>query len=192
MEIGCILMASGSAMRYGGNKLLAPFYSKTVIECTMDALPHKLFSTVLVVTGSKQIEQFAHARGFETVKNNFPNLGVCHTIKLGLQALPTVQACLFCVGDQPLVSKSSIEKLVHEYQSGIFALAYNGKRGNPVLFPASLFPELMSLSSQQSGSTVIQAHPELLHLLEVQNDLELFDIDTKADYAYLEQAFNNR
>ena len=50
-------------------------------------------------------------------------------------------------------------------------------RGNPCLFPARFFPELMELREDHGGSTVIRRHEEDLVLLEV-DGAELYDVDT--------------
>ena len=59
----------------------------------------------------------------------------------------------------------------------IAALGHNGVRGNPCLFPAKFFPELMELREDHGGSTVIRRHEDVLTLLEV-DPRELQDADT--------------
>ncbi|MBQ7754245.1 MAG: hypothetical protein IJR78_00760, partial [Clostridia bacterium] len=55
-----------------------------------------------------------------------------------------------------------------------------GKRGNPVIFPASLFPELVQISGDKGGRRVIAAHRDLLRTVQVPA-WELKDIDRKED-----------
>ena len=59
-------------------------------------------------------------------------------------------------------------------------------RGNPCLFPARFFPELMALEGDRGGSGVIRRHPEALLLLETA-ERELQDIDTPQALKDLEQ-----
>ena len=59
----------------------------------------------------------------------------------------------------------------------IAALSHGGVRGNPCLFPARFFPELMELREDHGGNTVIRRHEEDLVLLEVEQQ-ELTDVDT--------------
>ena len=59
----------------------------------------------------------------------------------------------------------------------IAALGHGGVRGNPCLFPARFFPELLELREDHGGNTVIRRHEEDLFLLEVPAE-ELHDVDT--------------
>ena len=53
-------------------------------------------------------------------------------------------------------------------------------RGNPAVFPARLFSELLALTGERGGGVVIRAHPDLLRLVEVRRAAELRDVDTPA------------
>ena len=57
------------------------------------------------------------------------------------------------------------------------ALSHGGVRGNPCIFPARFFPELLELQGDHGGNTVIRRHEEDLFLLEVPAE-ELHDVDT--------------
>ena len=60
------------------------------------------------------------------------------------------------------------------------ALAHGGVRGNPCVFPARLFPELLELREDLGGNSVIRRHEEDLLLLDVPAR-ELQDVDTRQD-----------
>ena len=59
----------------------------------------------------------------------------------------------------------------------IAALGHGGVRGNPCLFPARFYPELLALTGDRGGSAVIRRHEEDLILLEAPEE-ELADVDT--------------
>lgn len=50
-----------------------------------------------------------------------------------------------------------------------------------MIFPRSLFGELMELRGEESGKAVVRRHPELVVLVEAVSAQELRDIDTKAE-----------
>ena len=55
---------------------------------------------------------------------------------------------LFQVSDQPLLRRESVAELVDRWRTRpekIVALGHGGVRGNPCLFPARFFPELLEL-----------------------------------------------
>ena len=57
--------------------------------------------------------------------------------------------------------------LINSYKKDtILALSYDGKRGNPVIFPSSLYNELISLNIDETGQKVINAHLDILKLYD--------------------------
>jgi len=54
-------------------------------------------------------------------------------------------------------------------------------RGNPAVFPKSVFGELEALTGDVGGGAVIRRHPEMLTLEEAETKEELIDIDTRME-----------
>ena len=124
--------------------------------------------------------ELAREMGFLSVENSRPDLGLSHTIALGMAHMQDMDAVLFQVSDQPLLRRDSVERLVEVYRSHpdrLVALGHDGVRGNPCLFPASLFPELLALEGDHGGSAVIRRHEDRLLLVEA-SPRELTDVDT--------------
>ena len=159
MKLGCVIMAAGAGSRFGANKLLADFRGEPMVCRALDAVPEDLFCRVRVVTGYGPVASLAAARGFEVTENDRPELGISRTIRLGLQELGECDGVLFMTADQPLLTAGTIRKLAARFQQEpgcIAAAACQGKRGNPCLFPRSLFPELLALEGDTGGSRVIR------------------------------------
>lgn len=189
LRIGCIVMAAGNASRFGENKLLATVDGQTMIERTLRAVPAHRLCSVCVVTQYPAVAALARTAGFFVVENHHPAWGISHTIALGLQAMPSLDAALFLVADQPYLQRQSVERLLDVYAQSpayITAVSHNGRRGNPCLFPARFFPELLALQGDQGGSAVIHAHQDLLRLMEV-DALQLRDVDTPQQLSALER-----
>ena len=177
-------MASGRGRRFGGNKLLHPVEGTPLIQRTMDALPPRHFCRAAVVSDWPEVLDLARRGGFLPVENPLADEGQAASVRLGLQALGEVDGALFAVCDQPFLKTESIIKLLDcfaETPERICALSWAGKRGNPVVFPAALFPELLALTGDVGGGAVIRAHPERLRLVEAADPAELRDVDTLAD-----------
>lgn len=169
MKIGCIVMAAGNARRFGSNKLDARVEGKTLLRRALEAVPVSCFARVAVVTQYPQGMELAREMGFLPVENSRPDLGLSHTIALGMAHMQDMDAVLFQVSDQPLLRRDSVEQLVEVYRSHpdrLVALGHDGVRGNPCLFPASLFPELLALKGDHGGSAVIRRHEDRLLLVE--------------------------
>ncbi|MCR4589844.1 MAG: nucleotidyltransferase family protein [Lachnospiraceae bacterium] len=183
-SVGCVIMAAGNSERFGSNKLLSLFEGKTLIKHTFDAVPSDSLSSVIVVTQYDEILSLAASYSFQSIINDRPEDGISRTIRIGTEALKdSCDAILYMVSDQPRLRKESIEGLIsffREHPGKIAAASYNGKRGNPCIFPKKFFPSLLKLSGDTGGSSVIRSNPDELLLYEV-GPGELSDIDTKSD-----------
>ena len=181
MQIGCVLMAAGFGRRFGGNKLTqATADGLPLIECALAAIPADKLSRVVVVTQDPQVAAPAEKYGFTSLHNPHPERGQSESIRLGLAALSDCDAVLFQVADQPKLQKETVAQLIDfaaAHPDRIVGLGHNGRRGNPCLFPARFFPELMALTGDHGGRSVILAHEEDLLLMEVPST-QLIDIDT--------------
>ena len=185
LSVGCLVMAAGNAERFGRNKLSAVLGRETVIERALRALPRDKFAAVTVVTQYPEVEEAARAYGFRVIQNDHPDWGISHTIRIGTETLmDSCDAILYQVADQPLLRPESVKALVSFWRrqpEKIAALAHDGHRGNPCVFPARFYPELLELKEDCGGSAVIRRHEEDLILLETAAR-ELMDIDTPEAY----------
>lgn len=180
LKVGCVVMAAGNARRFGANKLNAKLDGQPLFLHTLRAISTNQLDAVAVVTQYPEILQAAEAFHYTALRNEHPELGVSHTIALGLSALTDCNGILFQVSDQPLLRQESVAALVslwRKHPDSIAALSHGGLRGNPCLFPARLFPELLALTGDRGGSAVIRNHPDDLLLIEVPAE-ELSDVDT--------------
>lgn len=189
MKIACILMAAGNARRFGENKLAAPFGGKPLILRALESIPAEEFTAVAVVTQYPEIEAMAQKFGFIPIHNPHPDWGISHTIRLGLEAVTPCDAALFQVSDQPLLRRETVTAEVaffRRHPDKLVGLGHNGVRGNPCIFPASYFPELLALTEDHGGSSVIRRHEEDLLLYECPAQ-ELEDADTRQALLSMEE-----
>ena len=68
----------------------------------------------------------------------------------------------------------------------IWRTSYGGVPGAPVLFPSWAFDELRSLPRGKGGGFVTKTHEECVRTIEVLNEWELFDVDTRDDLQQLQ------
>lgn len=189
MRIGCVVMAAGDARRFGENKLAAVFDGRTLIRHALEAVPAEEFSTVAVVTQYPEVEALAGEFGFLGVRNPHPDWGISHTIRLGLEALEDCGGALFMVSDQPMLRRESVAgtvELFRAHPDKLVGAGHDGVRGNPCIFPAAYFPELLALREDRGGSSVIRRHEEDLLLYEVPA-WELEDADTRQALRAMEE-----
>ena len=163
-------MAAGNARRFGRNKLEETVGGVRIIRRALEAVPRGELVRVVVVSQYAEIEALAAEYGFLAVHNGDPGAGLSHTVALGLAALADCDAVLFQVADQPLLRRESVGRLIalwREHPEKIAAVSGGGRRGNPCLFPARFFPELLALTGDCGGSGFIRELEDELLLLEI-------------------------
>lgn len=177
-KIGCVIMASGLGKRFGGNKLMADFYGKPMIQRALDATDG-LFSKRVIVTRHESVADLCREQNLDVVLHNFPHRN--DTIRLGLEALGDPDACMFLPGDQPLLRRETVAMLLQHWKQHpdcMIRPIHEDTEGSPVLFPAWTFPELKNLPEGKGGSTVIKNHPQDMIPVSVADPFELADADT--------------
>ena len=188
MKLACLLTAAGASSRFGTDKLQIPIGGQPMGVHALDILSQVPFDLRVLVTSKDKeyLNEAAVKRGFDVVINPEPIQGMSSSVRLGTEHILTTgeyDGILYAVADQPNLSAASVKKLIDAFErepACIWAPEAEGKRGNPVIFPASLFPELMQISGDRGGRQVIAAHRELLRTVQVQA-WELKDIDRKED-----------
>lgn len=187
--LGCVVLAAGQAARFGGPKLEAELEGKSLLRRALEAVPAGAFSAVRVVVGRPAAAALAEEFGFCAVPNPWPEQGLSVSVRLGLEGLTQCAGVLFLVADQPRLRRDTVAALVRVFRTcprSIVCAAHGGVRGNPCLFPAAFFPELLALEGDTGGGAVIRRHPEAVRLVEVSAP-ELADVDTPAQLAALNQ-----
>ena len=177
-KLGCVIMASGLGKRFGGNKLMADFGGKPMIIRALDAT-QGLFSKRVVVTRHESVAKLARDRNVEVVLHDLPHRS--DTVRLGLEALGELDACMFLPGDQPLLRWETVEVLLETWKDNpdsIIRPAYEDNEGSPVVFPSWAFSELMNLPEGKGGGVVIKNHPHEVCRVSIANPFELADADT--------------
>jgi len=180
-------MASGHSKRFGGDKLLTLIGGAPMAERCFRAVPTGVFDTVSVVTRSGAVADLAGRHGFAAVMNSDPTDDTAETIRLCVAAAEGADGCVFAVCDQPYLTADSYRALAAAFAAQpdcIAALSWQNRPGNPVLFPAALFDELRGLPPHGTGRQIIARHKPLLRLVEVSDELELCDIDTREDVEF--------
>ncbi len=178
-------MASGLGRRFGGNKLLADLGGRPLIAYILDAT-EGLFTARVVVTRHAGVRALCESRGIPVALHALPHRS--DTVRLGLehlaQAVPDLTGCLFCTGDQPLVTRGSLEALLQAAANepwAIHRLAFGGQPGSPVLFPACDFDALRRLPMGKGGGVLLKKHPDRVRLVQAGAAHELWDADTPDD-----------
>ena len=191
--ICAIIMASGFSKRMGKNKLLMKYNNKFLIEYTLNIVDECNFEKKILVTQYNEIKELGEKLNYKVVMNTSPYKGQSESIKLGITNSPKCDGYMFFVGDQPLLNKNDIEKLIEvfkEDKSYIVIPKYNNKQGNPVIYPSSYKEDILHLKGDKGGKSIIKSSNKVKYVNVSENTL--FDIDNINDFNnFLERKAEN-
>ena len=185
LNIGCVVMAAGKSSRFGSNKLLAQLGGKPVLNHVLDSLPHGRLYRTVVVTVAGAVPGLC---GAIPVRLNESGL-LSESVRRGIAEMDGLDGCLFVMGDQPLCTSASMERLLDSFArapQAVHRLSHNGVPGSPVLFPAALFPRLAALTGEASGMTAVRGSGTPVILVPADHESELWDMDTPKALAQAE------
>ncbi len=188
--ISAIVLAAGLSRRMGRPKLLLALQGKPIVRWSVEALlPH--VDEVIVVTGpdDRGVGDALRDLPVRLVVNPDPDRGQASSIVTGLAAVqPNATGAVIALGDQPRLPTRVVPDLLAVFEArhpAIVAPVYRGVRGNPVVFAASVFPELMALSGDVGARAVVDARPERVELVGVDAPMPR-DVDTPEDFETLQ------
>jgi CTP:molybdopterin cytidylyltransferase MocA/precorrin-6B methylase 2 len=182
-----VILAAGTASRFGSAKVFAPLGGRPLVDRVIDAAKAAGLGEVVVVLGpASDDEASADLRRVRIVRNDRPEEGLSSSVRIGLAALGAeVDAAVVLLGDQPLVSPTVIRALLGaEVAAGrsIVVPRYAGGGGqNPTLVLRPAWSLAAGLTGDRGFGPLIGAHPELI--VEVAADGSNPDVDTPADLA---------
>jgi CTP:molybdopterin cytidylyltransferase MocA len=180
-----IVLAAGTASRFGSTKQLALYAGQPLVTRAIRTAEAICGSRSLLVTGSDWQNVAAACeplRGFMILNPKYAD-GMASSLALGIRSVRSVAGgVLVMLADQPLVAAEQLGLLVNAWESSpdsICASAYANTIGPPVIFPARHFAELMALRGDRGAKAVIDSHRE--QLVSVCLDEAAVDIDCPDD-----------
>ena len=186
-RIGCVIMASGLSQRFGANKLLQVVNGKTLLEQILEITGDSLFAKRVVVTRTKEVSDFCEKADIPVILHTYPNRN--DTVRLGTEYLKEMDGWVFCPCDQPLLKRESIENLLsvpYVHEDLIARLHWGDTVGTPIFFGKKYYEELCDLPEKKGGGYVVKKYPERVVHVSVQDEKELWDLDTPEDLKRLE------
>jgi molybdenum cofactor cytidylyltransferase len=161
-----------------------------MIAGVVDTVIEAGFSPVIVVAGFDEpaIRKALEDRKVHFVSNPGWELGLAGSLRTGIAALPgAVDGALIMLGDMPLVKASTIQALKTSFiAAGGERIVYptcEGRQGNPVLFPARFFDDLLNLQGDRGAKELLKKHAADTVAVPVESREVLQDCDSEEDYA---------
>ncbi len=189
-----ILLAAGLSQRMGSqNKLL--------IEIDGEPLVRRTAKTYLAAGAAVHAVLGYEAARIRAVLKDLPVSfienpayaeGQPSSVRAGVESLSgNFSAVIVALSDQPSLTPADILGLLDAFaEAGNFILIpyFNGRRGNPAVFPATLIAEMRALGLNAVSRDFIDRNPHLTRAYDAPNDHFVIDIDTPEDLAAFENA----
>ena len=184
-EVVGILLAAGSAQRFGAPKLLHPLDDGVPIAVAaahslMQALPNIL---AVVRPGDQALIEVLTELGLAIVKNPLAEEGMGTSLAAGINATHGAAGWLIMLADMPWVQPATISTLAERVKNGASMIApvYAGRRGHPVGFSSRWLQPLRGMSGDKGARDLIAKHPDELELFATEDAGVLQDIDHPQD-----------
>lgn len=189
LKISAIIIASGLSKRMGKNKLLLDFRGKEIYKHILDLVEKIDFHSIILVSSYDEILEYGKKIGFKSIFNENNQVGKSASIVLGVNNSDEDSALMFFVADQPLLTLKTTEKLIEEYEKNeyiTYPKTYK-RRGSPVIFSKNYRQGLLNLVGDQGGMLLVEDNPSNEVIIE--NEEELWDIDTVESYRKLKEKY---
>jgi molybdenum cofactor cytidylyltransferase len=183
-RIAAVVLAAGLSSRMGSNKLLAEWRGKPLLRWTVESALASEAKPVIVVTGHESAKIEAALKGLDVriAHNLHYASGLSASLKAGIRAVPAnSDGAIVLLGDMPEIAAPLIDRMIAAFSPpdgrSICVAVHEHRRGNPVLWARSFFPEIETLSGDVGAKDLIAAHEDVVCDIEADGAV-LRDIDT--------------
>jgi len=192
-EIWAIILAAGESRRMGFPKMLLTFKGRTMIENVISHVAESKADKIIVVIGAykeEMIEEIDKLAVNYCYNDNYKE-GMLSSVQCGFRNLPSdYKAVLIFQGDQPLITRNSINKVIDAYfssQNGIVIPVYNGKRGHPLLIDRKYKDEIAKISPDEGLHSLAYKFSHDVLEVETNESGILRDFNSYEDYQNYEK-----
>ncbi|MGB8817973.1 MAG: NTP transferase domain-containing protein, partial [Rhizobiaceae bacterium] len=180
-----LLLAAGRSSRMGGShKLRALFDGKPLIQRSTEALAGAGVRSSLVVLGhdADLMQPLIEASAIRRVINPDFADGLASSLRIGISALSAdCDGVLVHLADMPGVTSGAMRLMADAFaKSGGLAIiraTHAGKRGNPVILPRSVFPQIARLTGDMGARAIVEGFSGQVIDVEIGEAASL-DVDT--------------
>ena len=192
-KLALIILAAGSASRFGSPKQLAMLNGKRLLQYAIGAGVDVLPDATYVVLGANadMIIQAMELSKVNIVKNAQWKRGLSSSIQRAVSMVgQEYEALLFVAADQVLINRTHLAFLLDTWWQRPSCLVAStfadaNEIGIPAIFPKAYYKELLGLKGDQGAKAVLQAHRQSVIAVPIPE--AAIDIDTPRELFALQR-----
>jgi len=188
VSLPAVVLAAGSATRFGSAKQTAPFDGEALVRRATRAAQAAGAAPVIVVVGAHADAVRATVSDLEDViviENERWATGLASSVTAGIQAArrsaPGATGVLLLAADQPLVDAAALRRLLNAFPGahGAAAAAYDGVLGVPAAIGIDHLDEVGQGAGDRGAGTWLRANAAIV--VAVECAAAAHDVDTPDD-----------
>lgn len=180
MKLAAVVLAAGSASRFGSDKLSAKFRGRALVHHAIDAARAAPVERVIVVCRSGlNIGEWHGSPPVDRLEITSDALSA--SLKVGIAAAGEVDGVFVFLGDMPLVPHDVAGRLAQCLGDNFAAVPRHGGRfGHPVLLSRRAFPEIATLEGDEGAGKLLRSRTDVI-IDDCPESLIHLDVDRPED-----------
>jgi molybdenum cofactor cytidylyltransferase len=188
LDVAAILLAAGSASRFGSDKLLHRLPHGVPIAVQSARHLKAVFDSGIVAVVRPEASELAdllQQEGCRVVRCARASEGMGASLACGVQALQAPGAYVVALADMPFIRSSSVAAVREAMEKGAALAApyFRMRRGHPVGIASRFRVQLESLQGDEGAKQILSQHASEIVKIPVGDPAVLRDIDTPGDLA---------
>ena len=185
MNIVGLLLAAGSATRFGSDKLshALPHGVPIAVQAARHLKSEVATVFAVVKPETRELAAALRAEGCQVVICANAAEGMGASLACGARAAGKADGYLVALADMPFVRRSSIAAVRDALAAGAVLVApyFRARRGHPVGISGLFFDELLNLKGDEGAKHLLKENAEKLVKIPIGDPGVIRDIDTPGD-----------
>lgn len=190
-EIVGILLAAGAGARFGGDKLMHRLPAGIPMAAVAASVLHPACDRLIAVLrpNANELASVLKAVGCEIVWCAEAEAGMGHSLAAGVSATTNAAGWVVALADMPFIAPASHLIVAATLRAGasLVATQFQGQQGHPVGFSRVWSRQLITLTGDRGGKSILNQYQEHLTLCPVDDPGVLQDIDRPDDFQHILQ-----